>query len=35
MNFFFHSEAMAEFESAVDYYEQCQPGLGLEFAEEE
>lgn len=34
MRFSFHPDADAEFNSAVAYYEQCQPGLGLEFAEE-
>jgi hypothetical protein len=34
MRFYFHPDADAEFEAAVEYYEQCQPGLGLEFAEE-
>ncbi|MBA4396616.1 MAG: plasmid stabilization protein [Syntrophus sp. (in: bacteria)] len=34
MRFFFHPEAKEEFDGAVDFYEQSQPGLGLEFAEE-
>lgn len=34
MKFYFHPEAEAEFDISVKYYEQCQPGLGLEFAEE-
>src|SRR3990172_5701685 len=34
MKFYFHPEAEAEFDRSVEYYEQCQPGLGLEFAEE-
>jgi hypothetical protein len=34
MRFFFHQDAEAEFDSAIDYYEQSKPGLGLEFAEE-
>ena len=34
MRFYFHPDANAEFHRAVEYYEQCQPGLGLEFAEE-
>ncbi len=34
MKFYFHPEAEAEFDRSVKYYEQCQPGLGLEFAEE-
>ena len=34
MRFYFHPDADVEFDRAVEYYEQCQPGLGLEFAEE-
>jgi plasmid stabilization system protein ParE len=34
MKFYFHPDAEAEFDRAVEYYEQFQPGLGLEFAEE-
>jgi hypothetical protein len=34
MKFFFHEDAEAEFDSAIDYYEQSKPGLGFEFAEE-
>jgi hypothetical protein len=34
MKFFFHQDAEAEFDSAIDYYEQSKPGLGFEFAEE-
>jgi len=34
MKFTFHSEARAELNDAADFYEACQPGLGLEFAEE-
>ena len=34
MRFCFHPRADAEFDEAVRYYEACQPGLGLEFAEE-
>lgn len=34
MKFYFHPEAEAEFDISVKYYEQCQPRLGLEFAEE-
>ena len=34
MNFFFHPKAAEELNEAVQYYEQCQPGLGLEFTEE-
>jgi len=32
MNYFFHPEAKKEFLDAVDYYESCSEGLGLEFA---
>ena len=34
MTFCFHPRADAEFDEAVRYYEDCQAGLGLEFAEE-
>jgi len=34
MRFYFHPRADAEFDEAVRSYEVCQPGLGLEFAEE-
>ena len=34
MNFFFHPEADREFDQAIAYYEEREPGLGLEFAEE-
>ena len=34
MKFRFHPRAEAEFDEAVRTYEDCQPGLGLEFAEE-
>lgn len=34
MRFFFHPRADEEFNEAVQYYEECQPGLGLEFAKE-
>jgi plasmid stabilization system protein ParE len=34
MKFYFHPDAKEELDRAVAYYEQCQPGLGLEFAEE-
>jgi hypothetical protein len=34
VSFYFHPDAEAEFGRAVEYYEQSQPGLGLEFAEE-
>ena len=34
MRFFFHPDAKEEFNGSVEFYEQSQPGLGLEFAEE-
>ena len=34
MRFYFHPDADAELDKVVDYYEECQPGLGIEFAEE-
>jgi len=34
MKFYFHPDAKEELDGATAYYEQCQPGLGLEFAEE-
>ena len=34
MKFYFHPDAAVEFDKAVEYYEQCQTGLGLEFAKE-
>lgn len=34
MKFYFHPEAESEFDRAVEHYGQCQPKLGLEFAEE-
>jgi hypothetical protein len=34
MKFYFHPDAQAEFDKAVEYYEQLQPGLDIEFAEE-
>jgi len=34
MKVFFHPEAKEEFFEAINYYEQCQEGLGLEFARE-
>ena len=30
----FHPEATAELEAAVEYYEQCAPGLGVDFRKE-
>lgn len=34
MRFYFHPEAEEELDKAVAYYEECHPGLGLEFAKE-
>ncbi|MCR4290435.1 MAG: hypothetical protein NUV86_09285 [Candidatus Scalindua sp.] len=34
MNYFFHPEAEAEFTQAIDYYEECEEGLGYDFAVE-
>jgi hypothetical protein len=34
MRYLFHPEAEAELNDAVDYYDECQEGLGLEFAKE-
>jgi len=34
MNFYFHEDAETEFDRTVEYYEDSQPGLGLEFAQE-
>ena len=34
MKFHFHPDAHVEFDKAVEYYEERQFGLGLEFAEE-
>jgi plasmid stabilization system protein ParE len=34
MSHFFHPEAEAEFLAAVDYYEDCEEGLGVDFAVE-
>lgn len=34
MKFRFHPEAEAELNEAVDYYDGCRDGLGLEFANE-
>ncbi len=31
MSYDFHPEALAEFESATDFYAECQPGLELRF----
>lgn len=32
MTFSFHPDAEAEFLAAIDYYEKCEPGLGLDFS---
>ena len=32
MNFEFHPEADAEFFQAIDYYEECEDGLGYDFS---
>lgn len=34
MKYSFHPEAKRELFEAVSYYEECKPGLGLEFARE-
>jgi plasmid stabilization system protein ParE len=34
MNFYFHPKAEQELHQAILYYEKCQLGLGIEFAEE-
>ena len=34
MRYFFHPEAEIEFNEAIDYYEECKSGLGVEFAYE-
>jgi plasmid stabilization system protein ParE len=34
MRFYFHEEAETELDKAVEYYEDCRRGLGLEFAKE-
>jgi len=34
MNFAFHPEAEDEFKNAIAYYENCDDGLGLDFARE-
>ncbi len=33
MKFYLHRRAEEELDAAVNYYEACQPGLGLEFTE--
>ena len=32
MKYAFHPEAEAEFLDAIGYYEECEPGLGYDFA---
>jgi plasmid stabilization system protein ParE len=34
MKYFFHPKAKEEFVEAINYYEECSPGLGLEFSKE-
>ena len=34
MSFQFHPEADEEFVEAIAYYEECEPGLGLDFSRE-
>lgn len=34
MNYSFHPAAERELNEAIDYYNKCQDGLGLEFAKE-
>lgn len=34
MNYSFHHEAATEFEHAIDFYEEYEPGLGEAFSEE-
>jgi len=34
MRFYFHELAQTEFDRAVEYYEDCRIGLGMEFAQE-
>ena len=32
MKYAFHPDAKTEFRAAIDYYEECEPGLGADFA---
>jgi hypothetical protein len=32
MKYAFHPEARAEFLAAIDFYEECEPGFGANFA---
>ena len=34
MKYSFHEAAEREFFAAIEYYEECRPGLGLKFSEE-
>ncbi len=34
MNYFFHPLAKKELDETIDYYNECQDGLGIEFARE-
>lgn len=34
MKYNFHPSARTELNNSIDYYEDCRPGLGIEFAEE-
>ena len=34
MRYVFHPEAEVEFDAAIEYYEDCEPGLGYDFAVE-
>jgi len=34
MTFSFHPEAESEFHEAIDYYENCESGLGYDFSVE-
>ena len=34
MNYYFHDEAVSELIQAIDYYEDCELGLGKRFSEE-
>ncbi len=34
MKYFFHPEAESEFIAAINYYEDCEPGLGYDFSVE-
>jgi hypothetical protein len=34
MKYRFHEAAEREFFTAIEYYEECRPGLGLRFSEE-